>query len=155
MIFISSQKLFSFSRYLDFCLDFLVIQKKRFHQKDKINFKIQDVANLLPNISRSKENQAIKFGRLIEYSNRNNLFKNHEENEAGRLVPDFFLFFKKNFYEVKANGLQLRFNIFRQPSAWYTIKINCVKRQIIGSEVMVNFEFWEKRSGNSFCTFCE
>ena len=32
-------------------------------------------------------------------------FKNHAENEAGRLVLDLFLFFKKAFYEVKASGL--------------------------------------------------
>ena len=36
------------------------------------------------------------------------------ENEAGRLVPVLFLFFfEKALYEVKASGLQLRFNIFR------------------------------------------
>ena len=40
-------------------------------------------------------------------------FKNHAENKAGRLVPDLFLFFEKALYEVKANGLQLEFNIFR------------------------------------------
>ena len=39
--------------------------------------------------------------------------KNHAENEAGRLVPDLFLFFEKNLYEVKARGLQLSFNILR------------------------------------------
>ena len=39
-------------------------------------------------------------------------FKNHEENEAARLDPDIFLFFKKALYEVKASGLQLDFNIF-------------------------------------------
>ena len=38
-------------------------------------------------------------------------FKFHAENEAGRLVPDLFLFFKKALYEVKASGLQLHFNI--------------------------------------------
>ena len=27
-------------------------------------------------------------------------FKNHTENEAGRLVPDQFLFFKKALYEA-------------------------------------------------------
>ena len=40
-------------------------------------------------------------------------FKNHAENEAGRLVPDLFLFFKKALYKVKSNGLQLGFTIFR------------------------------------------
>ena len=39
-------------------------------------------------------------------------FKNHAENEARRLVPDLLLFFKKALYEVKANGLQLSFNVF-------------------------------------------
>ena len=39
-------------------------------------------------------------------------FKNHAENEAGRLVPDLLLF-KRALYEVKACGLHLCFNIFR------------------------------------------
>ena len=30
-------------------------------------------------------------------------------------------------YEVKASGQQLSLNIFRKPSAWYTIKTNCIK----------------------------
>ena len=40
-------------------------------------------------------------------------FKDYAENEAGRLLPDLFLFFKKAYCEVKASGLQLAFNIFR------------------------------------------
>ena len=64
--------------------------------------------HILPNISRSKGNQTLKFCQLIEYYKRDNFFKNHEENEAGRLVPELFLFFKKALY-----GLQLRCNIFR------------------------------------------
>ena len=39
-------------------------------------------------------------------------FNNHIENEAGKLVPDFFLLFKKASHEVKASDLQLTFNIF-------------------------------------------
>ena len=49
---------------------------------------------------------------VIEYNNRNIFLKNHAE-EAGRIVPDFFLFFIKALYEVKASGLQLSFNHFR------------------------------------------
>ena len=37
-------------------------------------------------------------------------FKNHAENEAGRLVPNLSLFFKKTLYEVKASGQQV-FNL--------------------------------------------
>ena len=43
-------------------------------------------------------------------------FKNHAENKPGRLAPDFFLFFKKALYKVKASGPQLGFTIFRKPS---------------------------------------
>ena len=51
----------------------------------------------------------MKFGQLI--ARKIFFFKNHAENEAGRLVPILFLFFKKALYKVKASGLQLRFNI--------------------------------------------
>ena len=34
----------------------------------------------------------MKFGQLIEHNVRNIFFKNHAENEAGKLVPEPFLF---------------------------------------------------------------
>ena len=38
----------------------------------------------------------MKLGQLREYNKRNIFFyKNYAKNEAGRLVPDLFLFFKK------------------------------------------------------------
>ena len=44
----------------------------------------------------------MKFGNV---ACRNRFFfKNHTEKEAGRLVPDLFLFLKKALYEVKTNG---------------------------------------------------
>ena len=46
----------------------------------------------------------MKFTQLIKYILRNIFVKNHAENEAGRLVADLFLFFKKVLYEVKASG---------------------------------------------------
>ena len=54
----------------------------------------------------------MKFGLLIEY-NKIFFFKIHAGNDGGRLVPDFFLLFKKPLYEVKTSGLQLSFNLFR------------------------------------------
>ena len=46
----------------------------------------------------------MKFGQLIEYNYRIFFFfKNHAENEAGRLI----------IYEVEASSLQLSFNVFR------------------------------------------
>ena len=53
----------------------------------------------------------MKFAQLVEYNNRNILFKNHAENKTVTVIPDLFLFFKKSFYKVKASGLQLSFNI--------------------------------------------
>ena len=50
----------------------------------------------------------MKFGQLIERAKRD-----YPENEAEKLVPDRFLFFKKALYYVKASGLQLDFTIFR------------------------------------------
>ena len=43
---------------------------------------------------------------------RNIFFRNHEENETGRLVAELFLLFKKVLFKVKSSGLNLRFNIF-------------------------------------------
>ena len=43
MLFISPQKLFSFSRYLTFCLDVFGRVGKRLDKKDKVNFKTYDV----------------------------------------------------------------------------------------------------------------
>ena len=57
--------------------------------------------NILLNISRSKWNQTMTFGQFIEYIMRIIFFKNHTENEAGRLVPDIFLYFKKDLCEIK------------------------------------------------------
>ena len=56
--------------------------EKEFEKKTKFNLKIQDVTDWgrdnfdrLPNISRSKENQAIKCGNLIKYNARNIFFQ--------------------------------------------------------------------------------
>ena len=39
--------------------------------------------HILPNKSRSKDNQAMKFGQLIEYNLIIFFFKSHTENETG------------------------------------------------------------------------
>ena len=56
---------------------------KRRNKKAKVNFKIYDVIiskkiiaiQILPNISRSKNNQTIRFGQLIEYNMRKIYFE--------------------------------------------------------------------------------
>ena len=44
-------------------------------------------------MSRIKSNQTMKFGQLIERAKRD-----YPKNEAEKLVPDRFLFFKKALY---------------------------------------------------------
>ena len=59
---------------------------------------LQTIAiHILPNISQSKGKQIMIFGQLIE-CNKSNIFLQtyYAENEAGRLVQDLFLFFKKS-----------------------------------------------------------
>ena len=68
----------SFRSYLTFCLDFLLLQKILLNYKDNVNFNVFDVTNwlavtihLLPNISRSKGNQTMKFDQVIEHNKKN------------------------------------------------------------------------------------
>ena len=46
----------------------------------------------------SYELKAMKFHQLIEHPKWNIFLKNYAENEAGKLVQDRFLFFKKVLY---------------------------------------------------------
>ena len=51
------------------------------------------IIHILPNISRNKGNQAMKFGQLIEYNiTWETIFlKNHTQNVVEKLLPDPFL----------------------------------------------------------------
>ena len=51
---------------------------------------------ILPNISRNKDNQTIKFDQLIEYNMRNIFFlkKNYTQNVVEKLAPDTSTNFK-------------------------------------------------------------
>ena len=59
-----------------------------------VNFKIYDLTDwktntihILPNISRSKDNQTMKFGHLIEYNMRNIFLEKSYTKCGGGLVP--------------------------------------------------------------------
>ena len=47
--------------------------------------------NILPNISRSKDNHVMKFGQLIEYNMRNIFMRNYSQKVVVKLFPDTFL----------------------------------------------------------------
>ena len=102
------------------------MQKKRLDEKNKISdFMTSEpvqkkfAVHTLPNISRGKSNQPMKFGKIIKYNKKIIFFRNHAENVAGRLAAVIFLFFKKDLYEVNASD--------QQPSTCLTIRTNCVK----------------------------
>ena len=47
--------------------------------------------HILANTSRSRDNQAIKFGQLLEYNKSNIFLKNYTQNMVEKLVPDPFV----------------------------------------------------------------
>ena len=81
-----------FSRHLvifkNFFLDFSVMQENGLIRKIRLisNFMMPQpglqtiIIHILPNISRSKTNQTMKFSQLIEYNMGKFIFKNHTQN---------------------------------------------------------------------------
>ena len=52
----------------------------------------------MSNISRSKDNQTIKFGQLIEYNMKNIFLKDRTQNVADKLFSGSFLKYKNLAY---------------------------------------------------------
>ena len=88
-------KVFSFSRYLTFCLDFLIMQKNGLIMKIRSATKFmtsqprkQTIAiHILQYISRNKDKQTMKFGQLIECNMRNIFFQKSYIKCAGDTSP--------------------------------------------------------------------
>ena len=95
MVFTSPQKLFSFWRYLRFCLDFLVIYQNGLIKKImliSIFLTSQPgyqtiVIHIFLNILRSKDNQIMKFGQLIERNMRNIFLERSYSKCGGETSP--------------------------------------------------------------------
>ena len=101
-------------------------------------------------ISRNKDNQTTKFDQLKEYDARKFFFfKNHEENEAGRLEPNLYLFFKKASYMVKSTGQHRSFNIFWQSSTGRSNE-SCLKFQAVYPKISTTYDFLQKGLGLVF-----
>ena len=91
MLFISGLKLFSFSRYLNFCLDFFVHVGKRLDMKTKLDFKSYDITDfqinitihILLNISKSKGSHTMKCDIIAKYNMRN-IFVGTSYSKCGR-----------------------------------------------------------------------
>ena len=84
----------------------------------------------------------MKFGQLVEYNIRNIFLPNLSRKYLAKLVQDHFLFLRKALYKVKANILQLSFNIFL-----HAIKTNYIKLLDCWSSDMLNFDISGKGSG--------
>ena len=77
----------------------------------------------------------MKFGELIEYNVRKNFLKKSYRKLGRKTCSRPYFVIKKALYDKKASGLKLRFNIFRQPSTWPTIKTIYKKLQTIDLEI--------------------
>ena len=98
MLFISPQKLLLFSRYLSFCLDILVMYQNGLIQKLRLvsNFMTSQPGkqtipiHILLNISRSKGNQKMKFGHLIECNIKSIFLEKSYTKCGGETSPRHF-----------------------------------------------------------------
>ena len=107
MLFISVQKLFLFSRYLNFCLDFLVVQQNNLIRKIRL------ISNFMT--SRSKGNQTMKFGQLIEYNMRNIFLEKSYTKCDGKTSPRPF-----------SRKLKLGISLDQQSNKFYTVCFYCI-----------------------------
>ena len=115
--------LFLFSRYINFCLDFLVMQKKRLDSKVKVNFKIFDVINWLTNKCNTHIVQYLTRQRQPDSEMRsvNRIYQ--EKYFSSKIMEKMSqgdslqasLFFGKALNEVKASGLHLVSIYFDSP----------------------------------------
>ena len=95
MLLISPQKLFSFSRYLSFRREFLVMQQNGLDRKIRLisgfmtsQLGYQTIAiHIFPNISSSKDNKTMTFSQLIEYNMRNIFIEKSYSNCRGETSP--------------------------------------------------------------------
>ena len=111
------------SRYLSFCLGLLVMYKNGLIRKIRLISKfmtshlskLATAIHILPNISRSKDNQTMKSGQLIEWKKKTFLLKNHTQNMAEKLFPEPFLR-NQNITVSKVylwiNSLKVLYNLF-------------------------------------------
>ena len=102
---------------------------------------------MLPNISRSKSSQTMKFGQLIKYNVRN-IFLENLWRKSGRKTSSRLLFqFEKALYVVKASDQYLSFDIF-----WQSLTLTQKKKQtaesfrlLIRSQILTSLRFCGKR----------
>ena len=126
---------------------------KWLNYKDQVNFKFYDVTawltnnckHILPNISRNKSNQTIKFGQLIEYNRDMFLLKNNAQNVVEKFVPDPFF---KNWNWVYLWIKSFIVCFYCMPS-WGLSKYIETKLQVACFYFILSFFLNKKMSGTS------
>ena len=103
--------------------------------------------NILPDTSKSKGNQTMKFSQLIVWNVRN-MLPQQSCMKRGREISSMPLFvFKKALFKMKARGQDLSFNIFWYPSTWTYNKNKLYETSDCWSRDMLNFDFLKKSLG--------
>ena len=128
MHFILSQKLFAFSRYLIFCLDFFFVCQNGLNKKLKLisNFMTSQsgqqtiVIHILPNMSRSKGNQTMKFDRFLEYNMTNMFLEKSYAKYGEETSPRLFL-----------EALKLSISLEQQSKVLYSLLLLYGKFRVI------------------------
>ena len=105
-------KVFSFSRYLNFHHDFLIMQRKLLDQKGKINFKIHDATNWLTNNCNTYIAQYITKYRRRDNKTRSVNRIQQEKYFSSKIMQKMRQGdqFQTARLQGNASGLQLSFN---------------------------------------------
>ena len=117
--------LFLFSKYFNFCLDFLVIKKNALIKTIRLTSKFVTsqpgketfAMHILPSISKSKGNQTMKFGQLINITWGIFFFKKHTQIVLEILFPGPFLQ-NQNLAYLWTNSLKLHTVCFYCMPSW-------------------------------------
>ena len=100
--------------------------------------------HILPNTSRSKDNQAMKFGQLKIQCEKQFSSKIMQKIRQRNQFQTSFCFFRYIYiYKIKASGQQLSFNIIWQTSTW-TYNTNFVTYQIAYPEICSILIFFKR-----------
>ena len=127
--FISPQKLFSFSRYLSFCLDFLVMYRKGLIKKIKVNFKFYDVAASLINNCNTHIAQYLEMSDFVSCICNNDLLDINRSVVESYCSTGFscavLTLSKSIFFELLVL-IPLVLHLIRSVSA--EVSLNCISR---------------------------
>ena len=103
------------------------------------------IIHILPNILKSKGNQAIKFSQFIKFGVRNiYIFSKIMQKLCSKTSSrPRFVFSEKVLYIVKSRDRQLRFKIFGRPPLGRTVK-NFMTFLTVDQEICLVFYFYKR-----------